>query len=232
MTMRALKTTAALASVALCTTVMTGCSSFNNASSEDFAYDCQNQLNHKATKKVDKEAPKTDTWRTTVEGSKYPQSNEYGGCETLKSGWYAGHSKNMAGALFAASDYISGPDIEKQKKSVPVEDLEKVYAAGSVRDEIIAAREAATPDPTGPGWATEDPTNGISVQIKGYDFESTSDTEAKVTLYSNSSIGMPVQATIHLIWEDGDWKIVPDTADYPVAMQSATGKNPSITWEP
>ena len=230
--MRALKTTAALVSVALSALVMTGCSSTTNASSENFAFDCQKELNHKATKKVDKEAPKTDTWRTTVEGSKYPQSYEYGGCETLKSGWYGGHSKNLAGALFAASDYISGPEIEKQKKSVPVEDLKKVYASGAVRDEIVAAREAATPDPTGPGWATEDPTSGISVQIKGYDIESTSDTEAKVTLYSNSSIGMPVQATINLTWQDGDWKIVPDTADYPVAMQSATGKEPSITWEP
>ena len=210
--MRALKTTAVLASVAWCATVMTGCSSFNNASSEDFAFDCQNQLNHKATKKVAEEAPKADTWRTTVEGSKYPQSNEHGGCETLKSGWFAGHSKNMAGALFAASDYISGPEVEKQKESVPVEDLKKVYAAGSVRDEIVAARESAPEQPS--GSATEG-INPISVQIKGYDFESTSDTEAKVTLYSNTSIGMPVQATIHLTWEDGDWKIVPDTADYP-----------------
>ena len=227
--MRALKTTAVLTSVAISALVMTGCSSSNNASSEDFAYDCQKELNHKATKKVDKEAPKTDTWRTTVEGSKYPQSYEYGGCETLKSGWFAGHSKNTAGALFAATDFISGPGVEKQKESVPVEDLKKVYAAGSVRDEIVAARESAPEVPS--GSATED-ISPISVQIKGYDFESTSDTEAKVTLYLSSSIGMPVQATMNLIWEDGDWKIVPDTADYPVAMQSATGEEPTITWKP
>lgn len=230
--MRALKTTVALLSVAISALVMTGCSSSNNASSEDFAFECQKDLNHKATKNVTKEAPETDTWRTTADGSNYPQSHEFGGCETLKSGWYGGHSKNLAGALFAASDFISGPDIEKQKQSADVEDIKKVYASGSVRDEIIAARESATPVPTGPGWATEDPTSGISVQIKGYDLETESDTEAKVTLYANSAIGMPVQATMHLIWEDGDWKIVPDTADYPVAMQSATGKEPSITWEP
>ena len=37
--MRALKRTAALTLVAISAFVMTGCSSSNNASSEDFAYD-------------------------------------------------------------------------------------------------------------------------------------------------------------------------------------------------
>lgn len=197
---------------------------------ESYAYACQSDLDHSATPSVTDEAPKADSWTSGKDGVQYPVSSAYGGCESLDSGWKVGHSHNTAGALYAATDFLAGPTGDELEHA-SADDLTKVYAAGEVRDQIIAAAsKPATPDPTGKGYVTESPGSDISAQLRGYEVQEQSADKVRVLLYGQSDAVFSGTFGFTMVWQDGDWKIDPVSAERPMDLQMTTTSDPAVTW--
>ena len=69
---------------------------------EDFAWDCQAQLNQDAVSVAD-EAPEVQDW-VAAGYNVVPSSEEFGGCERRDSGLRVGYAHSEAGALMAAAN--------------------------------------------------------------------------------------------------------------------------------
>ncbi|KHE73763.1 hypothetical protein AS25_10905 [Kocuria marina] len=206
---------------------VSGCS---HQPTEDYAYACQSDLDHGDTSSVSKKAPETDSWAPGKDGVRYPVSAKFGGCQDLSSGWKVGHAHNTAGALFAATDYLAGPTKDEQK-NVSEEDTKSVYAAGKVRDQIIAdGKKPKTPAPTGEGYVTESPGSEGSAQLRGYEIQEESADKVHVLLYGQSDSVLSGTFGLTMVWQDGDWKLDPVSADKPMELQMTTTSDPAVTW--
>lgn len=206
---------------------VSGCS---HEPQEDYAYGCQSDLDHGDTSSLTEEAPETDSWTPGKDGVRYPVSTQFGGCESLNSGWKVGHTHNTAGALFAATDFMAGPTQDEQK-DVSEEDLKKVYADGEVRDQIIAeGKTPATPEPTGEGYVTESSGSDGSAQLLGYEIQQENTDKVHVLLYAQSDSVLSGTFGLTMVWQDGDWKVDPVSAEKPLELQMTPSSDPAVTW--
>lgn len=209
--------------------LVTGCGE-QPESHESYAYPCQSDLDHSATPSVTDEAPAADSWTSGKDGVQYPVSTKFGGCESLNSGWKVGHAHNTAGALYAATDFLAGPT-GKELEHASADDLTKVYASGAVRDQIIAnAAKSKTPEPTGEGYMTESPESDISAQLRGYEVQEQDADKVRVLLYGQSDAVFSGTFGFTMVWQDGDWKVDPVSAERPMDLQMTATSDPAVTW--
>lgn len=190
---------------------------------EHFAYSCQKDLNSKQTPDVDKKAPKAKEWTQGADGNTYPRSDEFGGCYET-NGWKLGHSHNTSGAVFAATDYLSGP---AAAGNVPTdgETIKKVYADGQGREQMLSGSPSASSS------SSDSSFSGSGVRLIGYDLNEKDKDHVTITAHVESDMFFSGKIIVPLTWQDGDWKVQAHSPSEPVSVQLGSTSKPQVTWE-
>ena len=207
----------------LAVAALAGCGQQDMKPTEDFAYSCQNNLKAQKTEDIGKKAPKTSEWTQGADGNTYPRSSAYGGCQET-NGWTLGHSHNSAGAVFAATDYLSGPAAAGQAPQ-DEETIKKVYAAGPVRDQMPSS------SPSAAASSSDSSFSGSGARLVGYDLNEKDNDHITVSAHIDTDMFVSGKIIVPLVWEDGDWKVQAHSTDEPVNVQLGSGKDPQVAWE-
>lgn len=214
-------TAGAVAGLALVS--LAACGEHTDKPDEDFAYSCQKDLTSKKTPDVAKKAPTAEEWSQGADGNTYPRSDEFGGCEET-NGWKLGHSHNTAGAVFAATDYLSGPassgDVPTDEKTI-----KKVYADGDGREQMLSGSANASASPSDSSFS------GSGARLVGYDLNEKDKNHVTVSAHVETDMFFSGKIVVPLTWEDGDWKVQAHSPDEPVSVQLDSGDKPHVSWE-
>ena len=194
---------------------------------EDFAWDCQAQLNQDAVSVAD-EAPEVQDW-VAAGYSVVPSSPEFGGCERRDSGLRVGYAHSEAGALMAAATYAMALDPSMSEEAA--ENVEVGIAEGPNRDRIEEKAQRIR-DGVEEG---DDGSASASSTLIGYSQDHYTDESASYQLIYSlpSDNGLTIKAAmqVDVVWEDGDWKLDPASGTDMITGDQYQGQ-PYVQWGP
>ena len=194
---------------------------------EDFAWDCQAQLNQDAVSVAD-EAPEVQDW-VAAGYSVVPSSPEFGGCERRDSGLRVGYAHSEAGALMAAATYAMALDPSVSEEAA--EDVEVAMVEGPNRDRI---EEKAQRIRDGVEEGTDGSATASSTLI-GYSQDHYTDEAASYRLVydlpSGNGLTQKITGQVDVVWEDGDWKLDPASGTELMSADQYQGQ-PYVDWGP
>ena len=196
-------------------------------SGEDFAWDCQAQLNQDAVSVAD-EAPEVQDW-VAAGYSVVPSSPEFGGCERRDSGLRVGYAHSEAGALMAAATYAMALDPSMSEEAA--ENVEVGIAEGPNRDRIEEKAQRIR-DGVEEG---DDGAASASTTLIGYSQDHYTDEAASYQLIyslpSDNGLTTKVAVQADVVWEDGDWKLDPASGTDLMTSDQYQGQ-PYVEWGP
>ena len=194
---------------------------------EDFAWDCQAQLNQDAVSVAD-EAPEVQDW-VAAGYNVVPSSPEFGGCERRDSGLRVGYAHSEAGALMAAATYAMALDPSVSEEAA--EDVEVAMVEGPNRDRI---EEKAQRIRDGVEEGTDGSATASSTLI-GYSQDHYTDEAASYRLVydlpSGNGLTQKITGQVDVVWEDGDWKLDPASGTDLMTSDQYQGQ-PYVEWGP
>ena len=194
---------------------------------EDFAWDCQAQLNQDAVSVAD-EAPEVQDW-VAAGYNVVPSSPEFGGCERRDSGLRVGYAHSEAGALMAAATYAMSLDPSVSEEAA--ENVEVGIAEGPNRDRIEEKAQRIR-DGVEEG---DDGSASASSTLIGYSQDHYTDESASYQLIYSlpSDNGLTIKAAmqVDVVWEDGDWKLDPASGTELMTSDQHQGQ-PYVEWGP
>ena len=194
---------------------------------EDFAWDCQAQLNQDAVSVAD-EAPEVQDW-VAAGYNVVPSSPEFGGCERRDSGLRVGYAHSEAGALMAAATYAMSLDPSVSEEAA--KDVEVAIAEGSNRDRLEEKAQRIRD-------GLEEGDDGLAAStttLIGYSQDFYSDEAASYQLIYNlpsgNGLSQKIAGQVDLVWEDGDWKLDPASGTSMITGDQHQGQ-PYVEWGP
>lgn len=194
---------------------------------EDFAWDCQAQLNQDAVSVAD-EAPEVQDW-VAAGYNVVPSSPEFGGCERRDSGLRVGYAHSEAGALMAAATYAMALDPSVSGEAA--EDVEVAMVEGPNRDRI---EEKAQRIRDGVEEGTDGSATASSTLI-GYSQDHYTDEAASYRLVydlpSGNGLTQKITGQVDVVWENGDWKLDPASGTDMITGDQYQGQ-PYVQWGP
>ncbi|GGG69303.1 hypothetical protein GCM10011374_37130 [Kocuria dechangensis] len=197
------------------------------AAGEDFAWDCQADLNTDAVSVAD-EAPPVQEW-VAAGYTVVPSSGEFGGCERRDSGLRVGFAHSEAGALMAAATYAMSLDPSLSQDAAT--DVEVAIAAGPDRERL---EEKAQRIRDGVEEGSDGSTTASSTLI-GYSqnhyTEEAASYQLVYTFPAENGLTQKAIAQADLVWEDGDWKLDPASGTKMMTVDQYQGQ-PYVQWGP
>ena len=194
---------------------------------ENFAWDCQAQLNQDAVSVAD-EAPEVQDW-VAAGYSVVPSSPEFGGCERRDSGLRVGYAHSEAGALMAAATYAMALDPSVSEEAA--ENIEVGIAEGPNRDRLEEKAQRIR-DGVEEG---DDGAASASTTLIGYSQDHYTDEAASYQLIYSlpSEDGLTIKASVQadVVWEDGDWKLDPASGTELMSADQYQGQH-YVDWGP
>ena len=194
---------------------------------ENFAWDCQAQLNQDAVSVAD-EAPEVQDW-VAAGYSVVPSSPEFGGCERRDSGLRVGYAHSEAGALMAAATYAMALDPSVSEEAA--ENIEVGIAEGPNRDRLEEKAQRIR-DGVEEG---DDGAASASTTLIGYSQDHYTDEAASYQLIyslpSDNGLTTKVAVQADVVWEDGDWKLDPASGTELMTSDQYQGQS-YVEWGP
>ncbi|GAB3920279.1 hypothetical protein GCM10011575_44200 [Microlunatus endophyticus] len=144
------------------------------------------------------------TWRYQ-NSTAYPVSSTYGPARKDRTGYPYCYQDSPGGALFTAAGFVAvseSGDAELKAWAT------YILAKGPYRSQILAQVVAPDDDPND---ETSGRTEIVGYRIRSYTAdEAWVDIAARVTLPDQTALGSMI---LHLIWQDGDWRVSADEPD-------------------
>ncbi|GGG67346.1 hypothetical protein GCM10011374_34490 [Kocuria dechangensis] len=194
---------------------------------EDFAWDCQADLNTD-TGSVAKKAPEVQDW-VAAGYTVVPSSPEFGGCERRDSGLRVGFAHSEAGALMAAATYAMALDPSVSEEAG--KNIEVGIAEGPNRDRLEEKAQRIR-DGVEEG---DDGSASASTTLIGYSQDHYTDQSASYQLIydlpSDNGLTTKVAVQADVVWEDGDWKLDPASGTELMTSDQYQGQ-PYVQWGP